>query len=150
MSAPVFPLLAFTPVVSVKIYKSESEFCKIRLSHWTYQTPNQYAFDARGEKWQFQYASPSLKNNFWNELRNPFMDAAVNWQKVARYTIDDLRTELFRLIDKDDEVMTEYEQGKFLKSVLSSCDSFHDICKTLNKYVLEVNETELWHEQDRR
>jgi hypothetical protein len=150
MDTPVFPLIAFTPVVSVKIYSNESAFYKIRLSSWAYQTADQYVFDSQGVKWQFQYTSPSLKNNFWNELRNPIMDASAEWEKLSCYTIDDLRKELFILIDKDDEVMTEYEQGKFLKSVLKSCDSFDEICKSLNKYVLEVNETELWHEQERR
>jgi hypothetical protein len=150
MDAPAFPLIAFTPVVSVRIYRDENEFRKIRFSAWAYQTFEQYAFDAEGTKWRFQYKSPSLKTSFWNELRNPVMDISVEWRRQSGYSLDDLKAELFMLIDRGDEVMTEYEQGKFLKSVLKSCSSFNGICKMLSKYVLEVNEAELWHEQEQR
>jgi hypothetical protein len=147
--SPVFPLITLTRQDTVKIYNSVSEMENIRLSDWIYQTEFQYAYDSKGNKWHFQYNDPPIKNNFWNELRNPSYKSVLIWNKISKYQMEDLKEEFYRLLKKDNDTLTEVVDAKFLKLILENCVSFTELCSALDKYVFNANETVLWREQER-
>lgn len=144
MKQPHFPIIAISPVLSVRVFYNINEFSNIKLSDWIYQTPFQFAFDSRGNKWHYQYGEPGIKNNFWNEFLNPSIKVGVNWVSEKTNAVEDLKSDLTNLIDKEDDVMTRYENEKFLKAAIRGCDTVSDILNVLDKYVFNENEEEVW------
>ena len=61
-----------------------------------------------------------------------------------------LKNDINNQVDRDDNIITQFEEGEIIKQKVENCDSFDDIVKTLDKYVFKVNETELWKEQESR
>jgi hypothetical protein len=149
-SSPSYPLICFTSAQSVRVYFSAEEFQTVRLSDFQYQTPGQFIFDSKGMKWRFQYKAPPFPINFWNELRNPEYKASLICKFKGPYSLEDLKLQFIALLDKNDDVLTEHESPSFLKSLINSSLGFEAILDVLKKYVFEVNEPELWQEQEQR
>ena len=61
-----------------------------------------------------------------------------------------LKKDIFQQTDRDDDFLTQFEEGKVIKEKVKECESFDDIIRTLNKYVFKVNEEELGKEQESR
>ena len=77
---------------------------------------------------------------------NPMLEARVIWTKESAYQLGDLKNVLKHCVDKDDDIITQYEEAFVIKSAIDKSDSFAALVAILNKYVFAVNEEELWKE----
>ncbi len=81
---------------------------------------------------------------------NPQIRVTLKWTKIGDYKLGDLKNDIFKQTDRDDDIITQFEEGEIIKEKVKDCDSFDDIIWTLNKYVFKVDEEELWKEQESR
>ena len=112
-------------------------------------------YDKQGNKWSYKQVSDKFKSTFLTKLLaktfyNPLLEAKVIWTQVGSYQIKELQNKLKYCIDKDDDIITQFEEGDVIKSNLDKSDTFDNILEVLKKYVFEVNEEQLWKEQELR
>ncbi|MBL7842903.1 MAG: hypothetical protein JNK44_03500 [Cyclobacteriaceae bacterium] len=116
---------------------------------------NFQAYDKDGLLWKVDkvdsnYKVSGLTKFLAYTFYNPQIRVTITWTKVSNYTLDDLKQDINTQVDKDDDIITQFEEGEIIKREIENCDSFDNIIKTLNKYVFKVNEEELWKEQELR
>ena len=155
MTQPLYPLLCISNDNSIDLVPAEHHFSKVAasalidpgMSHDT------FLFDGNGNQWSYQKVSDKFKNTFWTRLLartfyNPIVEAKIIWTKVADYRLDELKDKLKDCVDKDDDIITQFEEADVIKSAIDKATVFDDLIKVLNKYVFEVNEEELWNEKE--
>ena len=81
---------------------------------------------------------------------NPKIKVTIDWTKITEYKLEDLKKDINKQVDRDDDIITQFEEGGIIKQKIEKCDSFDSILETLKKYVFKVNEEELWKEQELR
>jgi hypothetical protein len=150
MSSPIFPVILIIDGISLKISNGEKEMSKVRFLDLEEPPDDQLAYDSQGMMWAFYHEAPPLKNRFWNMVRNPLVEARIEWTPVITFDLNHLKSKINFCLDKDHDILTEHEEADFLKLKILDCNSFSEILTVLNKYVFEVNEAELWREQESR
>jgi hypothetical protein len=113
------------------------------------------AYDKGGQLWRVGKVDSNYKINGLTKflaytVYNPQIKVNIEWTKIADYKLDDLKKDINKQVDRDDDIITQFEEGEVIKEKIENCDSFDDIIKTLDKYVFKVNEDELWKEQESR
>ena len=116
---------------------------------------NFQAYDKDGRLWKIDKVNSSFKVNGLSKflaytVYNPKVKVTIEWTKVTDYKLDDLKKDISKQVDRDDDILTQFEEGEIIKEQVEKCDSFDNIIKTLEKYVFKVNEEELWKEQESR
>ncbi len=109
-------------------------------------------YDAQGQKWKCEITSEKAKNTFAtrllaNTFYNPEVAVRYKWEKIGQYQLSELRDSLNVCIDEDDDLLTQFVEGEYLKEAINNCSTFEDVYQTLNKYVFDANEEEIWDEQ---
>jgi hypothetical protein len=157
MTKPAFPLICISKGTDLEIIPDENCFSKIRTSALidTNFFTDTFFFDKNNIIWSHKQVSDKFKNNFFTKLLamtfyNPLLDTKVIWNKVGTYYIKELQDQLKYCVDKDDDIITQFEEADVIKLSLEQAMTFDDILKVLNKYVFDVNEEELWKEQEER
>lgn len=79
---------------------------------------------------------------------NPVIEVEPEWTKQGGYQLQELKAGINQCVDKDDDIITQFVDADTFKTVVSKATSFNDLYNALNKYVFEVNEDELWKEQE--
>lgn len=113
------------------------------------------AYDKDGHLWKVDKVSSNYKLNglikfLAYTVCNPEIKVTIRWAKISDYKLLDLKSDIIKQVDRDDDIITQFEEGEIIKGKIENCDSFDNIIKTLNKYVFIVNEDELWKEQESR
>ena len=80
---------------------------------------------------------------------NPRVRVILTWAK-SDFKLAELKKDIKRSIDKDDDVLTQFEEAPIINSAIDSCESFHDVLYTLNKYIFDIDEQVLEQEQNLR
>jgi hypothetical protein len=102
------------------------------------------------DKVDSNYKLNGLKKFLARTIYNPFVKVTLTWKKIGEYNLDELKKDICNQVDKDDDIITQWEEGDFIKHKIKNCNSFDDIVATLNKYVFKVDEEKLWKEQESR
>lgn len=152
MSLPVFPLVAISPQDSLELLCDNSNLQKASTLFLLQQKDNGYLYDAAGRKWSCSMSADNLKNNWYTRLLartvyNPLHKVAVKWIDHGSYDLYDLKEEIHRCVDTDDDVITQFEEAEVIKSAIDRAISFDQLILALKKYVFDVNENELWKEK---
>ena len=157
MTQPTFPLICITKDKGLDLVPAENYFSKVATSALvdTSVFQDTFLFDTNGNVWSYKQVSDKFKNNFLTKFLaktfyNPLLDAKVIWSNVGTYQLKELQDKLKSCIDKDDDIITQFEEADVIKSSLDKATTFADILKILDKYVFAVNEVELWKEQEGR
>ena len=116
---------------------------------------NFQAYDKDGQLWKVDKVDSNFKLNgltkfLAHTVYNPKIKVTIFWTKIADYKLDDLKKDIYKQVDRDDDIITQFEEGKIIKGKIENCDSFDSIIKTLDKYIFKVNEEGLWKEQESR
>ena len=116
---------------------------------------NFQAYDKDGRLWKIDKVDSNYKVNGLTKflaytVYNPKVKVTIGWTKIADYKLDDLKKDISKQVDRDDDIITQFEEGEIIKGKIENCDSFDNIINTLDKYVFTVNEEELWKEQESR
>jgi hypothetical protein len=157
MTQPTFPLIAISKDDSVNLVPEEKYFSKVATSALINPIVFQdtILFDSDNNKWTYKQTSEEFKNTFLTRILaktfyNPLLDAKVVWTKADTYQIAELKEKLKICVDKDDDIITQFEEPDVIKSAISNAATFAEILKVLNKYIFAVNEGELAQEQESR
>jgi len=154
MLQPSYPLICVSKDNSIVLVPAEHYFTKVAISALIdpgiFQETS--LFDGNGNEWTYQMVSDKFKNTFWTRLLartfyNPRVEAKIVWTKVADYRLDELKDKLKDCVDKDDDIITQFEEADVIKTAIDKTAVFDDLIKVLNKYVFEVDEEELWNEK---
>jgi len=117
------------------------------------QTEQKVAFDGNGKKWTYRLTSVKFRDSFVTRLLahtfyNPVIDVEPEWTMQGNYGLQELQAVINQCVDKDDDIITQFVDADTIKAAVLKANSFDDLYDTLNKYVFEVNEDELWKEQE--
>lgn len=113
------------------------------------------AYYGHGNIWKVENVESKYKiNNLTKFLAytfyNPSIKVTLTWKKERSYQINELKNAINKLVDQDDDILTQFEEGDIIKKAVDNSNSFQGIIDTLNKYVFNVDEQELWKEQETR
>ncbi len=157
MTRPIFPLICISDGGGLDLIPDEKWLS--RVSTLALIDPAYYnsffCFDKDNQKWSYRQVADSFKNTWLTRVLaktfyNPSHNARVIWELNGPYEINELKNQLNNCVDKDDDIITQFEEADIIKSAINTCSSFDEIIQVLNKYVFAVDEKELWKEQDER
>lgn len=155
MSFPAFPLIAISEQDSLYLLADEHTLEKASASTLIQQENNGYLYDARGKKWSFLLSAEGFKNTWLTRLLahtvyNPLYNVSVKWTDHGNYDLYGLKEEINRCVDADDDVITQFAEDEVIKEAVNNAVSFSQLVTLLKKYIFDVNEKELWKEQESR
>ena len=112
------------------------------------------AFDGDGRLWNYQLTAENIKDNFLtrllsNTVYNPTVEVQPEWTLKRNYELDKLKSSINGLVDKDDDILTQFVEPETLKQAITDSETFEQIYAVLNKYVFDVDEEELWKEEEK-
>lgn len=62
---------------------------------------------------------------------------------ISEFEIDEIKSELIKCIEKDDDILTQFVDTKKIKNLINEANSFETLYDILNRYVFEYNEEEI-------
>jgi hypothetical protein len=157
MKQPTFPLIYISENESLDLILSEESFSIVSTLALINTTNFEKVilFDKGYQKWTYKQIADSFKNNWWTKLLaktfyNPMLNAKVIWTLIGEYNLGELKNIVQVCIEKDDDIITQYKEAEVISNSIDKAETFEDILKVLNKFVFEVDEKELWKEQENR
>jgi hypothetical protein len=113
------------------------------------------AFDGDGRMWTYELIAENVKDNFLtrllaNTVYNPSIEVQPRWTLKENYELSKLKSVLNGCIDKDDDILTQFVEAENIKQDNIDSKTFEDIYAVLNKYVFDVDEEELWKEEENK
>ncbi|OGX89223.1 hypothetical protein BEN47_07405 [Hymenobacter lapidarius] len=154
MRQPQFPLIAIGNNGVPNIIQSASVLSKASVRELTtayFDTVD--LFDNTSVKWKFRQVSANLKISWWtkslaNTIYNPTLDVDIVWTFNGAYHLSELKKKLTNCVDKDDDIITQFEEADVIKAAIGNAMQFDDILIVLNKYVFDVYEEQIWKDQE--
>lgn len=157
MTQPTFPLICISDDGGLEIISNESLLSKVSTLALIDPTvfDKAFLFDRFGRQWTYIQVAEIFKNTWLTKVLamtfyNPTYDAKVIWKLHGSYEINYLKNQLNNCIDKDDDIITQFEEAGIIKEAIDKASSFDDILIVLNKYVFSVDEELLRKEQEKR
>jgi hypothetical protein len=113
------------------------------------------AYDKIGQLWKVDKVDSTFNVNGLTKflaytVYNPKVKVTIGWSKITDYKLEDLKKEINKQVDRDDDIITQFEEADVIKRQIENCGSFDNIFKTLANYIFKVNEEELFKEQESR
>jgi hypothetical protein len=104
-------------------------------------------FDSNEKKWTYKLNADKVTDNFMtrflaNTFYNPTVNVIPEWKMIGVYEIDEIKKELIKCIEKDDDILTQFIGSEEIKNYINKVNSFDAIYNVLHKYVFEYNEEE--------
>jgi hypothetical protein len=153
---PEFPLISVYKDRGLEIFKDDSLFRKVTTYTLISQNPEETnLYDSHGKRWTFRFVNDNIKNDFKtrllaNTFYNPMVSVDLDWKQTGTYELNELKNAIFLCVDKDDDVITQFEEADVIKNEIRKCVTFENILSTLDKLVFKVDEKKLWEEQQKR
>ena len=151
MEKPEFPAIIIDRLDSLSIASTELDLATTRASVIFNGTifNNRTVFDCQGSVWSFHLENKEIKGFIRKllakTLYDPLVSAKVVWKKKANYELKDLKETLYEMIEKDNDVLTQYFEAETLKLAVSQVKTFAQLISVLNQYIFEVDEYTLWN-----
>ena len=97
-------------------------------------------YDGDGKVWKSRIIPLSYKPTLFKKLLaytfyNPLLAVTRTWDQVSTYSLTELKGQISKCIDRDDDLMTQWIGPDELKELLLICDDFSAIVKMLSDYV---------------
>ncbi len=142
---PIYPLLVFNKLGYLQILHDDNEISKGTLFAFVrgfYHTITSY--DRFGNIWKVVDIESKYKKNWFTiflaySFFNPRIKIKYKWKKTKKYEIEDLLNKIINYINRDDDILTQYNEKKDLIYVIKKADSFDNIINTIQKYMFEEN-----------
>lgn len=144
---PKFPIISIYNN-AVDLIPDETYLSKAKVLGVLKGNSNSIAFDSDGKKWKFELTSEKITDNFMtrflaNTFYNPTVDVIPKWKMISEFEIDEIKNELIKCIEKDDDILTQFVDAKKIKNLINEANSFETLYDILNRYVFEYNEEEI-------
>ncbi len=147
---PEFPIITIYKLQGLDIIDDDIALRNVSTLSFLNQSKAEYKiYDSNGKRWTLEFINNHIKTNFItrflaNTFYNPIVKVDLEWEEEGVYSLNELKNDISLCIDKDDDILTQYEEASVIKNAISNGNTFDDILFTLNKYVFDVNEEELW------
>lgn len=66
-----------------------------------------------------------------NTVYNPRFEVELRWRTAGSYLFEDLQTSICALIDKDDDLLTQFISADRLKRVVKGCKTLDELVAML-------------------
>lgn len=150
MKEPKFPLIYIDRKNIIDLINNVEALSYVKLSTADKKL-NGLFYDANGKRWTCLLQSDELqKANWWIKLRILKIKVVPTFIYEEEYMLSDLKIAINICIDKDDDILTQFEEAHVIIAAVNKSNSFTDIVEVLNKYIFDVNEEEIWREQEKR
>jgi hypothetical protein len=95
-------------------------------------------FDASGEKWVVSKDTFRYPDTWWmrllaNTVYNPQFEAELGWDPAGHYNFAELQNQICLLVDRDDDVLTQFTEPQVIKKAVNECRSFEELAGKLRK-----------------
>ena len=157
MPQPQFPLISVGHDGILDVIINDAVFSKASARNLldTALSNEIELFDSEFNKWKYQLIAEHLKDNWLTRLLaktvyNPSFDTKIVWSFAGAYQTNELKEKIKECVDKDDDIITQFEEGAIIKTAIDKATGFDGILIVLNKYVFTVDEENLWNEQEAR
>ena len=145
---PRFPIISIFNN-ALEIIQNESQLTSATVLGVLKGNNNSLAYDINGDKWTYELISDNVKNNFLtrllaNTFYNPSIKVYPKWFKIEKYKLHELKIEINKCVDRDDDILTQYIESDRLKQAINNSSSFDEVFQNLNMYVFNVDEQELY------
>ncbi len=157
MTNPTFPLISLSTDGGFDLIPNELSSSWVSTIALIDPTcfEKEILFDSMGNKWTYRKIFEKFKNNWLTKVLaktfyNPTHEAKIIWIFKETYSLEELKNSLKVCVDKDDDIITQYEEADVIKFAIDETNTFEEIIGVLNKYVFDVNEESLWKEQETR
>ncbi len=153
---PEFPLISVYKKRGLNIYIDDNLFRTVNTYTYISQNPDDSElYDPYGNRWTFRFINENIKNDFKtrllaNTFYNPMVSVNLDWKQTGTYDLNELKNAIFLCVDKDDDVITQFEEADEIKNEIRKCMSFEEILSTLDKMVFKVDEKKRWEEEQKR
>jgi hypothetical protein len=102
------------------------------------------AYDKDGQMWKVDKVGSNYKINGLTKflaytIYNPQIKVSIIWTKIGNYQLSDLKEDIVKQLNRDDDIITQFNSAKLLREKIENCISFDSIVKTLYKYVFNVS-----------
>jgi len=135
-----FPVLALSKGDSLYLWENfqEEQSCALlALVHGYFDGLTLY--DSAGQSWPVAQAIPTRPISQWARwlapiCYNPRISVRLSFKDPVSYPLDEVKTEICALVDKDDDCLTQNIEPGELKALIRGAQSFDDLLKKLKKY----------------
>jgi hypothetical protein len=131
---PKYPLLIVDPKGWIGINADEQKqrfslFGALNTKRWT-------GYDSAGCQWHVVSDSFPYPDTWWtrmlaNTVYNPRFEVELRWRTAGSYLFEDLQTSICALIDKDDDLLTQFISADRLKRVVKGCKTLDELVAML-------------------
>lgn len=150
MSEPIFPLILISKSDFVEILHRKGVFTNASVSRIN-KDFGDICYDCTGIEWHYVLdPESSVKISFWKRIFNLKVLVIAIFTKSGEYDLEELKLKLEICVDKDDDILTQYEEPDIIKAAIKKSVSFSEILSVLNKYVFDVDEEEILKDQESR
>lgn len=137
---PVPPFVVIGPRGELKICDSDSELGRASL----YGLVRGFfsgltAYDSIGSRWHVAEVICPYRVTFWTCLLaktvyNPRFTVMLRWQRDGAYEFSELQEAMRRLVDKDDDILTQFVPAERLKKLITLCSTYDQLVAKLRKH----------------
>jgi hypothetical protein len=143
MNKPTFPVICIEKDKQVDIITHEKTLSRTVMPSLLDQSrfANEIFYDSGNTKWTHIRTSDKLENTFINRLLaqtiffSRVFDSEITWTKIGTYELDELKEKINRCVEKDDDIITQFEEADVIKSAVNNSPSFDKLVSVLKKYV---------------
>jgi hypothetical protein len=107
-----------------------------------------FYFDKQGTVWKSIIFSDTYKLTAINKLLaktfyNPIIKVKRDCMHQHSYELEELKKQLCVIIDKDDDILTQFVEAEMLKGKVNACTDFKCIVDTLIRYIFKQTKNKL-------
>jgi len=141
MSQPDFPLIVIDHWGYVDLLVDGRAYKKCKLLAYVKGFHKHITgYDRHLNTWKVGEVHSRFGNNqlAWllaNTIYNPMIQVTFAWCKSGTYTLNDLKKQLASLIDRDDDILTQFVEAKELNRRIAAARTFGALVDVLNKDV---------------
>jgi hypothetical protein len=144
MNTPEFPIISIYNH-SLDLILVEKELTTATVLGIIKGGADTFAFDCAGNKWTYKLKTDKVNDNFWtrllaNTFYNPVVNVIPEWTILGKYDNEELKGTIINLVDKDDDILTQFVEAETLKVEINKCTSFEEIYAALNENIFEFKE----------
>lgn len=133
---PTYPLLVIDSKGWIGLFADSR---KLRFSWYSALNTKRWAgYDSLGKLWRVSPDSFPYIDSWWrrllaNTIYNPRFGAELCWESTGSYSFSDLQALICSLVDKDDDILTQFVERDVLKTAINGCKTFEELIRKLKR-----------------
>jgi hypothetical protein len=131
---PPYPLLVVDPKGWLEL-EADNQPRRFSL-YGALNTKRWSGYDSEGKQWRVLPDSFPYPDAWWtrllaNTFYNPRFNTELRWVVSGSYTLGELQTLICQLVDKDDDILTQFVEADEIKLTVQGCRTFDELIRKL-------------------